>query len=289
MAGVRAHGNEIEYETFGDPKAAPLLLVIGLGAQMLSWDEDFCARLAARGFYVIRYDNRDSGLSTKMESAGEADVLGAFSGNAKPAYTLDDLADDAVGLLDGLGIHAAHIVGASMGGFISQLIAINHPDRVLTLTSIMSGPGGRDAVPPEPDGAAILVKLPPDTLEGEFEHGVWIRKVLHGPSNPFDEAAETRRVERAHERSYYPAGTGRQLVAILASYSRVEKLGRVNVPTLVIHGTGDVLVPVENGRRVAAAVPGARLVEFEGMGHNLPERVWNEVFDAIEELARQAS
>ena len=289
MGSVKANAIEMEYETFGDPKAAPLLLIMGLGAQMLSWDEAFCAGIAARGFYVIRYDNRDSGLSTKMEAAGEADILGAFGGNAKPAYSLDDLADDAAGLLDGLGIHAAHIVGASMGGFIAQLVAINHPDRVLSLTSIMSGPGGRDAVPPEPDGAAVLVKVPPPTRKEQIEHGLWIRKVLHGPADEFDEAAETRRVVRAHDRSYYPAGTGRQLVAILASYSRVEKLGGVEVPTLVIHGTGDVLVPVENGRRVAAAVPGARLVEFEGMGHNLPERVWPQVFDAIEELARQAS
>lgn len=289
MGSVKANAIEMEYETFGDPKAAPLLLIMGLGAQMLSWDEAFCAGIAARGFYVIRYDNRDSGLSTKMEAAGEADILGAFGGNAKPAYSLDDLADDAAGLLDGLGIHAAHIVGASMGGFIAQLVAINHPDRVLSLTSIMSGPGGRDAVPPEPDGAAVLVKVPPPTRKEQIEHGLWIRKVLHGPADEFDEAAETRRVVRAHDRSYYPAGTGRQLVAILASYSRVEKLGGVKVPTLVIHGTGDVLVPVENGRRVAAAVPGARLVEFEGMGHNLPERVWPQVFDAIEELARQAS
>jgi pimeloyl-ACP methyl ester carboxylesterase len=289
MPSVHANGIEIEYETFGDPEAAPLLLVMGLGAQMLSWDEDFCARLGARGFYVIRYDNRDSGLSTKMESAGEADILGAFGGNPNPAYSLDDLADDAVGLLDGLGIRTAHIVGASMGGFIAQLVAINHPDRVLSLTSIMSGPGGRDAVPPEPEGAVILVKVPPPTREEQIEHGLWIRKVLHGPGDTFDEAAETRRVERAHDRSYYPAGTGRQLVAILASYSRVEKLGHVKVPTLVIHGTGDVLVPVENGRRVAAAVPGARLIEFEGMGHNLPERVWPQVFDAIEELARESS
>jgi pimeloyl-ACP methyl ester carboxylesterase len=289
MASVHANGMEIEYETFGDPGAAPLLLVMGLGAQMLSWDEDFCALLAARGFYVIRYDNRDSGLSTKMESAGEADVLGAFGGNPNPAYSLDDLADDAVGLLDGLGIRAAHIVGASMGGFIAQLVAINHPDRVLSLTSIMSGPGGRHAVPPDPDGAAVLMKVPPPTREEQIEHGLWIRKVLHGPGDPFDEAAETRRVERAHKRSYYPVGTGRQLVAILAAESRVERLGGVNVPTLIIHGIDDVLVPVENGRRVAAAVPGARLIEFEGMGHNLPERVWPQVLDAIEELAREAS
>jgi pimeloyl-ACP methyl ester carboxylesterase len=289
MASVHANGIEIEYEGFGEPEAAPLLLVMGLGAQMLSWDEDFCARLAARGFYVIRYDNRDSGLSTKMDAAGEADILGAFGGNPNPAYSLADLADDAVGLLDGLGIRAAHIVGASMGGFIAQLIAINHPDRVLSLTSIMSGPGGRDAVPPEPEGAAVLMKVPPPTREERIEHGLWIRKVLHGPGDPFDEAAETRRVERAYDRSYYPIGTGRQLVAILASESRVARLGGLKVPTLVIHGIADVLVPVENGRRVAAAVPGARLIEFEGMGHNLPERVWPQVFDAIEELAREAS
>jgi pimeloyl-ACP methyl ester carboxylesterase len=289
MASVHANGIEIEYEGFGEPEAAPLLLVMGLGAQMLSWDEDFCARLAARGFYVIRYDNRDSGLSTKMDAAGEADILGAFGGNPNPAYSLADLADDAVGLLDGLGIRAAHIVGASMGGFIAQLVAINHPDRVLSLTSIMSGPGGRDAVPPEPEGAAVLMKVPPPTREERIEHGLWIRKVLHGPGDPFDEAAETRRVERAYDRSYYPIGTGRQLVAILASESRVARLGGLKVPTLVIHGIADVLVPVENGRRVAAAVPGARLIEFEGMGHNLPERVWPQVFDAIEELAREAS
>jgi pimeloyl-ACP methyl ester carboxylesterase len=153
----------------------------------------------------------------------------------------------------------------------------------------MSGPGGRDAVPPEPEGAAVLMKVPPPTREERIEHGLWIRKVLHGPGDPFDEAAETRRVERAYDRSYYPVGTGRQLVAILASESRVARLGGLKVPTLVIHGIADVLVPVENGRRVAAAVPGARLIEFEGMGHNLPERVWPQVFDAIEELAREAS
>jgi pimeloyl-ACP methyl ester carboxylesterase len=289
MTRARANGIEIEYETFGDPEARPLLLIMGLGAQMLSWDEDFCARLAARGFYVIRYDNRDCGLSTKAESAGEPDLMAAFGGDLKPAYSLDDLAEDAVGLLDALGILSAHIVGASMGGFIAQLVAINHPDRVLSLTSIMSGPGGSDAVPPRPEGAAVLMKVPPETREARIEHGLWIRKVLHGPGDPFDEDAETRRVERAYDRSFYPVGTGRQLVAILAADSRVERLGRVSVPTLVIHGIDDVLVPVDNGRRVAAAVRGARLLEFEGMGHNLPARVWPEVLDAIEELAREAS
>jgi pimeloyl-ACP methyl ester carboxylesterase len=289
MPQVKANGMEIEYETFGDATAAPLLLIMGLGAQMLSWDEEFCGRLAARGFHVIRYDNRDCGLSTKMDMAGEPDVMAALGGDPNPAYSLDDLADDAVGLLDALGIDTAHIVGASMGGFVAQLVAINHPDRVLSLTSIMSGPGGRDAIPPQPEGAAVLMTVPPPTREERIAHGLWIRRVLHGPGDPFDDAVETRRVERAYDRSYYPIGTGRQLVAILAAHSRMEKLGQVAKPTLVIHGIDDVLVPIENGRRVAAAVPRARLIEFEGMGHNLPERVWPAVFDAIEELAREAS
>ena len=289
MPRVKANGIEIEYETFGDPKSAPLLLVGGLGSQLLSWDEPFCEQLRDRGFYVIRYDNRDAGLSTKMEAAGEPDLLAAFGGNANPAYHLDDLAADAAGLLSALGIRAAHVVGVSMGGFIAQLIAINHPDRVLSLTSIMSGPGGTDEVPPQPEGADVLMRVPPPTREDRIEHGLWIRKTLKGPGDPFDEAMETRQVELAYDRSYYPVGTGRQLVAILAAESRSERLSRIKVPTLVIHGTDDVLVPVENGRRVANAVPGARLLEFERMGHNLPERVWPQVLDAIEELTRQAS
>ena len=289
MPRVAANGIEIEYETFGDPGAAPLLLIMGLGAQMLSWDEEFCTRLAERGFFVIRYDNRDSGLSTKMESAGEPDLLAAFGGSPTPAYHLDDLANDAVGLLDALGIPAAHIVGASMGGFIAQLVAIDHADRVLTLTSIMSGPGGGDAVQPKPEGAEILMKLPPPTREARIQHGLWVRRVLAGAGDPFDEEAERRFVERAYDRSYYPVGAGRQLVAILAAQGRLEKLGEVRAPTLVIHGLEDVLVPVENGRRVAAAVPGSRCLEFDGMGHNLPRRVWPEVLDGIEDLAREAS
>jgi pimeloyl-ACP methyl ester carboxylesterase len=289
MPRANANGIELEYETFGDAKSAPLLLIMGLGAQMISWDEDFCIRLADRGFYVIRFDNRDSGLSTKMESAGAPDLISALAGSLKPAYRIEDLADDAVGLLDALGIGAAHIVGASMGGFIAQLIAINHPDHVLSLTSIMSGPGGEDAVAPAPQGVEVLMKLPPDTREERIEHGVWIRKVLHGSADEFDELAERRRSERAHDRSHYPAGTGRQLIAVMAADSRLPGLAGVKAPTLVIHGIEDVLVPVDNGRKVAAAVSGARLIEFEGMGHNLPQRVWPEVLDAIVDTAQKAT
>ena len=289
MPRARANGIDIEYETFGDPGAPPLLMVMGLGAQMITWDDEFCEQLAARGFHVIRFDNRDVGLSTKMEEAGVPDVMSAFAGNARPAYTLDDMADDAVGLLDALGIAAAHVVGASMGGFIAQLMAINHPDRVMSLTSIMSGPGGHDAVAPWPEGAEVLTRIPPETREARIEHAVWIRGVLAGPGNPFDEAAEERRAARSVDRSYYPVGTGRQLVAVLAAKGRLERLANVRVPTLVIHGIDDPLVPVENGRRVAAAVPGARILEFEGMGHNMPERFWPLILDAIVETSRKAS
>jgi pimeloyl-ACP methyl ester carboxylesterase len=288
MARLQANGIEIEYDTLGDPSDPPMLMIMGLGAQLTTWDEGFCEELAKRGFYVIRYDNRDAGLSTKMESAGPADIAGAYGGHPKPAYMLDDLADDAVGLLDALGIGAAHVVGASMGGFIAQLVAINHPDRVLSLTSIMSGPGGEDTVPPTPEAAEVLIKAPGPTREERIKLGVASKRLLVGAGNPFNEEKERRRVAEQLDRSYYPAGYGRQLVAILAAKSRVSTLRAVKAPTLVVHGIDDPLVPIENGRRVAEAVPGARMIELEGAGHNIPERHWAAVADAIAETARQA-
>jgi pimeloyl-ACP methyl ester carboxylesterase len=277
---------ELEYEAFGNPKGAPMLLIMGLGAQMISWEEGFCDLLVSRGFYVIRYDNRDSGLSTKMEAAGLPDVLAAINGEPRAAYQLDDMAADAVGLLDALGIGAAHIVGASMGGYIAQLVALNHPKHVLTLTSIMSGPAPSEGVPPTAEGAAVLMVSPPATREERVAQGMSIRRVLVGSGDPFDDALERARAERAIDRSYYPVGTGRQLVSVLASPARLERLRSAGVPTLIIHGTDDVLIPIENGRLIASAVPGARLLEIEGMGHDLPRRVWPQVADAIEELAR---
>jgi pimeloyl-ACP methyl ester carboxylesterase len=286
---LKANGIEIEYESMGDAKAPPMLLIMGLGAQLTTWDDGFCQDLVDRGFRVIRYDNRDAGLSTKMEAAGPPDIAAAYSGHPAPAYTLDDLADEAVGVLDALGIAAAHIVGASMGGFIAQLVAINHPDRVLSLTSIMSGPGGEDEVPPTPEAAVVLTQAPGPTREDRIALSVLGRRVLAGAGNPFDEDEERRRTERLYDRSYYPLGLGRQLVAILAAKSRVTGLAAVKVPTLVVHGIDDPLVPPENGRRVASAVPGARLIELEGMGHNLPEKYWPLVADAIAETARQGT
>jgi pimeloyl-ACP methyl ester carboxylesterase len=288
MPRANANGIDIEYETFGDRSGSPLLLIMGLGAQLLSWDEDFCVALAERGFFVIRYDNRDAGLSTRMEAAGAPDIAAAISGDPKPAYQLDDLAADAVGLLDALHIRAAHIVGTSMGGYIAQLVAINHPEHTLSLTSIMSGPALAEGVPATPEGVAVLMVTPPPTREERIQQSMWIRRVLIGPGDPYDEAWERRRAERNIERAYYPVGTGRQLVSVLAAHDRLEALRRLAVPALVIHGVDDILIPVENGRLVAAAVPGARLLEIEGMGHDLPRRAWPVALDAIAEVARKA-
>lgn len=289
MPRLNANGISIEYETLGDPNDPPMLLIMGLGAQLITWDDGFCHALAGRGFNVIRYDNRDSGLSDKMDSAGRADVLAAYAGEARPAYTLDNLADDAVGVLDALGIPAAHIVGASMGGFIAQLVAINHADRVLSLTSIMSGPGGEDMVAPTPEAATVLVRPPGATREEVVALGLESRRILGGEDNPFDPEYERRKIERAYDRSFYPEGYGRQFVAILAAKSRVPALRDVKMPTLVVHGVDDPLVPLENGRRVAAAVPGARMIELPRTGHNLPEEHWGRVADAIAETARRAA
>jgi len=273
MSRATCNGIELEYETFGDPSGAPLLLIAGLGSQMISWNDQFCELLAGRGFQVIRFDNRDVGLSTWMDAA----------------YTLNDMAADAAGLLDAIGIPAAHVVGTSMGGFIAQLVALNHPDRVLTLTSIMSGPNGEDEVPPTDEGREVLLVPAPKTREERIQVGVWAKRRLLGSADPYDDEYERARVTAAVDRAYHPAGFARQLGAIVAAPSRLGRLSSLRVPALVVHGKDDILVPVDNGRKVAAAIPGARLMEIEGMGHDLPSRVWEQVADAIAELAQENS
>ena len=276
---------ELEYETSGDVAGVPLLLVSGLGSQLIGWHDDFCRLLAGNGFYVIRYDNRDAGLSTQLDAAGVPDLSEVVTGGTPPPYTLDDMADDAAGLLDELHVRAAHVVGASMGGFIAQLIAVRHPSRVLSLTSIMSGPGGPDAVPADAEAAAVLVQPPPSTREGRIAQDMAGRRILKGGQDPFDEAYERWRAERAVDRAYRPAGAARQLAAILAAPSRIEPLRSVRIPALVVHGTDDRLVPVDNGRKVAGAIPGARIIEIDGMGHQLPVRAWQPVVDVLVEFA----
>ena len=286
MPRAAANGIEIEYDTFGDRSDPPLLLVMGLGAQMIAWDERLCRLLADRGHFVVRYDNRDSGLSTKVDWSTD-DFMAAFAAAwaeqpIDAPYLLSDMAADGVGLLDALDIPAAHVVGASMGGMIAQTIAIEHPDRVLTLTSIMSTTGDRDVGQPTAEAMEVLLTRPPAEREASIEQMVRASRVIGSPVH-FDEEAARERSALAYDRCYFPVGTGRQLLAVLASGSRAEALRRLTVPTLVIHGEVDPLVPVSGGRRTAELVPGARLVVLPDMGHDLPPVLWPTIVDAIAE------
>ena len=285
MPRAQANGMELEYDTTGDPAAPPLLLVMGLGAQMIAWEDEFCERLAGHGFWVIRFDNRDVGLSTKVDVEGfsvPAAIGAALSGGPVDApYLLTDMADDAFALLDHLGVERAHVVGASMGGMIAQTMAIARPDRVATLTSIMSTTGAQDVGNATPEALAILMTSPPTDRDEYLTNAVSTSRLLHGPVLPFDEERAARRAAASFDRCFYPAGVGRQLVAILASGDRTPSLAGCQVPTLVIHGDADPLVSHTGGAATAAAVPGAQLLTIEGMGHDLPVEKWDEVVDAI--------
>jgi pimeloyl-ACP methyl ester carboxylesterase len=281
-----ANGIELCFDTFGEDDAPPLLLIMGLAAQMIAWDEEFCSRLAARGYRVIRFDNRDIGLSTRLSAAGVPDVTAAFGallqGKPVPApYRLGDMAKDAVGLLDFLGIQRAHVVGASMGGAIAQTLAIEHAPRLRTLTSIMATTGAPGLPPPTPEAMAVLLKPTPSDRAAYFDSYVQTWKVLRAGSFPLDEARDLTRAAKAFDRGLNPAGVARQLTAILASGSRKAALGAVRVPTLVIHGDADPLVPLACGVDTAESVPGARLQVIEGMGHALPVSMWPQIIDAI--------
>jgi pimeloyl-ACP methyl ester carboxylesterase len=286
MPRVRANRIEIEYEAFGDRGAEPLLLIMGLGAQMVLWHEDFCRLLAERGHFVVRFDNRDVGLSTKFAHAGVPDVLQMMvdARMGKPVaapYSLDDMADDTAGLLAALGIERAHVCGASMGGMIAQTLAIRHPERVKSLVSIMSTTGHPDLPPPRPEVAAVLVGPMPTGRDSAIERGVSVFRAIGSPGFPFDEAAVRERAALQYDRCFHPEGQVRQLAAILAAGSRRERLSQVRVPTLVIHGADDPLVPLEGGRDTAEAIPGAELMIIEGMGHDQPRPLWPRVVERI--------
>ena len=285
-AFARANGIDLCYDTFGDPAAPPLLLIMGLNSQMIAWDDEFCSELARRGYRVIRYDNRDIGLSTRFDAAGVPDVSAAFMAvmqgkTVEAPYRLTDMAADAVGLLDALGIARAHVVGASMGGAIAQTLAIEHPSRLLTLTSIMATTGAPGLPPPTPEALAVLFKPPPADQASYFESYAQTWKVLRAGSFPLDEARDLSRAGQTWARGLNPADSARQLIAILASGSRKEALRGVRVPTLVLHGDADPLVPLGCGVDTAESVPGAKLVVIKGMGHALPISMWSQIIDTI--------
>jgi pimeloyl-ACP methyl ester carboxylesterase len=291
MTAITANGITIEYETFGSPSATPLLLVMGLGAQMTLWPVELCEALVARGYYVIRYDNRDVGLSTKFDAAGVPEVpaiiMAMMSG--KPVnvpYTLHDMAADAMGLLDALGIAKAHIVGASMGGMIAQLIAADYPARTLSLTSIMSTTGNPTLPPAKPEAMAVLTNRPPSPdLATMIDFGVAAARIVGSPGYPQDEQRLRTRVKADFERSFAPTGFGRHIAAVVATGDRRAKLATVTAPTLVIHGDADPLVPVEGGHDTAANIKGAELLIIPGMGHDLPLQLVEPIADAIAKVA----
>ena len=273
---------ELCWQRFGDDSDPPLLLIMGLGAQMILWPEGFCELLAERGFGVIRFDNRDCGRSTVLDGAASPSISEALAGNTADApYTLSDMAADTGGLLDALGIGRAHVVGSSLGGMVAQTLAIEHPERVLTLASVMSTTGDPEVGRPTPVGMEALTTKAPADREGYIEATVRARELIGSPGFPRDEAYRRELAARAFDRGYHPDGTLRQVVAIVASGDRTSRLRELDVPTVVIHGEDDVLIDVSGGRATAAAIPGARLVLIPGMGHDLPPGVWETIADAI--------
>jgi len=294
MSQVEANGIRIEYEEFGDRQAPPLLLIMGLGGQMILWRDELCETLAARGHRVIRFDNRDVGKSTWFDHLGTPDVLGAVTAammrqplDSAPYY-LRDMAADTAGLLDALGIEQAHVVGASMGGMIAQSLAIGFPKKVRSLTSIMSTTGDPTLPQPKPEATSVLLTPQPDTREAAIERGVMVFRTIGSPGFPFDEEEVRRLATQSWERGANPTGVMRQLVAVLASGDRTEALRALRIPSLVIHGKEDPLVPVESGIATAKAIPEAKLVLIEGMGHDMPRPVWPQLVEEISALTATA-
>jgi pimeloyl-ACP methyl ester carboxylesterase len=284
-----ANGIELVYEEFGDPGDPTMLLIMGLGVQMLGWDEELCELLAARGFRTVRFDNRDVGRSTKIEGGPKPDLMAAMMGDTSSAsYSLDEMAADCAGLLDHLGVEAAHVVGASQGGMIAQTLAVAQPERVLSLASIMSSTGDRGVGQPHPDAMPVLFSSPPADRDGYAEAVVRVFRAIGSPGYDADEEGLRERARASFDRGYHPEGTARQLMAIVVSGDRTDALRALDVPAVVIHGVDDALIDVSGGKATAAAIPGARLELIEGMGHDLPRELWPRFVDLIAENAARA-
>ena len=280
---------ELVYETIGDPADPPMLLIMGLGMQLIHWDRGLCELLAERGFHVIRFDNRDAGLSTKIREP-VPNVMRLMAGlPARVPYLLDDMAGDTLGLLDELGIERAHVVGASMGGMIGQTMAMQRPERVLSLASMLSTTGDRRVGTPKLRVWSLMMRRAPQDRDAYIRYFQRVFRMIGSPAYPVDDARRRELAAATYDRCHYPAGTARQLGAILASGSRTAALQRLEVPTVVIHGDSDPLVPLRAGRATARAIPNARLLTIPGMGHDMPEPLWPTFVDAIVQNTERAA
>jgi pimeloyl-ACP methyl ester carboxylesterase len=284
MATANVNGIQIEYETFGDPSSPALLLIIGLGSQLIHWQDEFCGQIADNGYHVIRYDNRDVGLSTKFEKVSRPEimdkVMALFSGQeVTTPYTIEDMTNDAAGLLDALNIDKAHICGMSMGGMIAQTLAINNPSRILSLISICSHSGNREKFIPTQEVMDAMLTPAPEEREPYIEYFSKFLKLIYGTGLPFDEEFHRKIAGHSFDRTFCPEGTGRQYLAIMVQKDRTAELGKLKVPSLVIHGDEDPLVPLAGGKATADAIPDAEFMIVKGMGHVMPNlnAYWNNI------------
>ncbi len=294
MARIRANDIEIEYETFGDRDTGrPLVILRGLGTQMIQWDPGFRQALVDAGHFLVTFDNRDVGLSQYFDEAGVPslpDLLRDLAGGRPPElpYTLDDMADDVVGLLDALAIETAHVVGMSMGGMLTLALGYRHPQRVRSLVPIMASTGNPELPPPTPAATEALMTPPPRDREAYIEHNVRTARAIGSPGHPLPDEARRALAARIYDRAFHPEGTARQYAAIVAAGDRRVEIATVSAPTLVIHGLEDPLVRIECGRDIAATVPGAELLEIPGMGHEITPGVHGILVDAISAHTRKA-
>lgn len=289
MPNVKANGIVIEYDTIGEPDGRPLILIMGLASQLVHWPEKFCRKLADRGHYVIRFDNRDAGLSSKIEEGGLPDLMKAMQAfqlgkTVYAPYTLSDMAADTVGLMDALQIDKAHICGLSMGGMIAQVMVCEYPQRIHSLVSLASSTGDPTLPPATPEAMEAMMSTPPQDRAAYIEYSAGVYRAFAGGSDNFDVELQKEITGLAYDRQLYPTGFVRQLAAIWASGNRTHALGKIEIPTLVIHGTHDALVTVDHGRATADAIRGARLLVVEGLGHGVAyPALWDEIVEAISE------
>jgi pimeloyl-ACP methyl ester carboxylesterase len=294
MAHADINGLRIEYDTIGKTGDRPLVLVAGLVTQLVGWPDPFCNLLASAGHFVVRFDHRDCGLSTKLESLGAPDPAAMAADLAAgrpvtPPYSLSDMAGDTLGLMDVLGLGRAHICGFSMGGMIGQVMALEHPERMISLTSMASSTGEKDLPGSTPEAVAAMVSAPPVDRSAYIDYMAEVVRAFSGGSDRYDETLQKEIAARAYDRSFYPIGFTRQMAAIETAPGRRRLLGGVSVPTLVIHGDSDSLVPLRHGEDTARAIPGARLVVVEGMGHGIAvPSLWDEIVSVIADHTRMS-